>query len=84
MDDTEAAILRLFDRLPQVDEIDVTVLDQESGNALASGIVQRSSLPIKHDRRPSVRMRLAALGIRCQFPCESILTSPVKAPHGNQ
>jgi len=60
--DTEAAICRLFERLPQVDEIDLTVLDPDSENAIMAGRVQRSALEKPH-RLLSVRMRLRELGI---------------------
>ena len=71
MDDTEAALLRLFERLPETDEIDLTVLDTRTENVMLSGTVHRTSLASPFDRLSSVRMRLAFLGIRCHFSADS-------------
>ncbi len=65
MEDTEAAALRILERRPEVEEIEVKVLDPHSSALLASGTVQRSALNGAGLRSPSVRMRLGELGIRC-------------------
>jgi hypothetical protein len=61
--DTEAVILGLFDKLPQVDVIDLAVLEPESDRTMMSGTVSRSVLA-----RPtgllSVKMRLYELGVQ--------------------
>lgn len=77
MEDTEAAVFRLFERLPEVDEIDLRVLDFQSETVLVSGTVQRASLTSSCDCAPSVRMRLASLGVRCHFAADLILSAPV-------
>jgi hypothetical protein len=60
--DTEAAIARLFEALPEVDLIDLCVTKPESDAAMLSGTVQRSDL--QHVRpSPSVRMRLTDMGV---------------------
>lgn len=64
MEDTEAAVLRILERRPEVDEIEVKVLDPHSGVLLASGTVRRPALNAEGLRSPSVRMRLGELGIR--------------------
>jgi hypothetical protein len=59
--DTEAAILRLFQALPQIDRIDLKVLDPADVVVLA-GTVHRSALQ-KVQTVMSVRMRLLQLGV---------------------
>jgi hypothetical protein len=60
--DTEAAIARLFEALPEVDLIDLRVTDPESGSTMLSGTVNRADF---QDLRPlpSVRMRLSEMGV---------------------
>ncbi len=60
--DTEAAILRLFRNLPQVDRIDLEVLEPASENVILTGTVLRSDLSTVR-RLTSVRMRLQQLGV---------------------
>jgi hypothetical protein len=61
--DTEAAIARLFEALPEVDLIDLCVTDPQSDATLLSGIVQRSDFQ-NVPQSPSVRMRLTGMGVR--------------------
>jgi hypothetical protein len=77
MEDTEAAVVRLFERLPEVDEIDLKVLDLQSETILVSGTVQRVSLTSCSECAPSVRMRLTFLGVRCHFAADAIVNVPV-------
>jgi hypothetical protein len=65
MEDTEAAMWRILERRPEVEEIEVKVLDPDSSTLLALGTVRRSALNEAGLRTPSVRMRLGELGIRC-------------------
>jgi hypothetical protein len=60
--DTEAAIARLFEALPEVDLIDLRVTHPGSDATMLSGSVHRSDFD---DRRlsPSVRMRLTEIGV---------------------
>jgi len=78
MDDAEGPIDRLFERLPEVDVIEVKVLDLNSDRLMASGTVTRTSLSRSTKSTPSVRLRLANLGIGCHFPAESALNAPVR------
>jgi hypothetical protein len=64
MEDTEAAVRRILEKRPEVEVIEVTVLDLHSSTLLASGTVWRSALSSPGLRSPSVRMRLGELGIR--------------------
>ena len=60
--DTEAAILRLFRNLPQVEQIDLEVVAPESDSVILAGTVHRSDLETVR-RLMSVRMRLQQLGL---------------------
>jgi hypothetical protein len=55
LEDTDAAITRLFDTLPQVDIIHLKVLEGTSEKIIMAGTVHRSSSATSG---PSVRMRL--------------------------
>jgi len=60
--DTEAAIMRLFQALPQIDRIDLQVLEPHTENVVLAGGVDRSAL-MAVKSLPSVRMRLQLLGV---------------------
>ena len=61
LSDTESAIAGIFARLPQVDTIEVTVLDQSSGAPILAGTVFRSAL--EKNKKLSVGMRLVLSGL---------------------
>jgi hypothetical protein len=60
--DTEAAVMRLFQALPQVDVITLTVLERNSESVIMSGTVDRCAA--EPDAELSVGMRLWQRGIR--------------------
>lgn len=60
--DTEAAIARLFDSLPEIDVIDLCVTEPESDAPMLSGTVYRSDFQ-NVCPSPSVRMRLTEMGV---------------------
>jgi hypothetical protein len=60
--DTEAAIARLFEALPEVDVIDLSVTDPKSDATMLSGTVHRADFQNLRSS-PSVRMRLAEMGV---------------------
>jgi len=60
--DTEAAIARLFEALPEIDLIDLCVTDPGSDASMLSGTVQRSDFQ-NLQPSPSVRMRLMEMGV---------------------
>jgi hypothetical protein len=60
--DTEAAIHRLFEALPQVDVIALRVLDRTSEAVIISGIVSRLAASAR-DENLSIGMRLMYLGL---------------------
>jgi hypothetical protein len=65
--DTEAAILRLFERLPHVDVIELTVLESTSETLMIAGAVHRSDLGARRAHLLSVGMRLRDIGVRYNF-----------------
>ena len=62
--DTEAAILRLFERLPHVDVIELSVLEPSSETLIAAGTVHRSELTARRTHLLSVGMRLRDIGVQ--------------------
>jgi len=65
--DTEAVIFRLFQSLPQIDVIDLTVVDVASDGVILEGRVYRSVLQSVRNLR-SIRMRLQQLGVSYASP----------------
>ena len=61
--DTEAAIDRIFQLLPQIDELGVTVREPSTGEVIAAGTVER--VPVEKQSVSSARMRLLARGMKC-------------------
>jgi hypothetical protein len=68
--DTEAAIMQLFEALPQVDVIDLAVLEPQSDRTMMAGTVSRPAAirvdegAIGSRRLLSVKMRLSELGVQ--------------------
>jgi hypothetical protein len=60
--DTEAAICRLFEALPQVDAITLRVLDRTSDTVIISGTVSRLAAAAR-DESLSIGMRVMYLGL---------------------
>jgi len=65
--DTEAAIRRLFERLPHIDVMDVRVLETTSETMIAEGTIHRSDLKAARPALLSVGMRLREMGMRYRF-----------------
>lgn len=61
--DTEVAIDRIFQALPQINEIAVTVREPHAGVVIAAGTVER--VPVEKQAFSSPRMRLLARGLTC-------------------
>ncbi len=61
--DTDAAVARLFEALPQVDAIMLRIFDPASGAAIVAGTVYRSAIS-DVNRNVSIRMRLNRWGLR--------------------
>jgi hypothetical protein len=66
--DTEAAIFRLFEALPQVDVIKLSVLGRGSEAPIISGTVHRSTLCTARRGLMSTGMRLRDLGVCYYLP----------------
>ena len=79
--DTEAAVHRLFKRLPYIDVIDLSVLDPISDALIATGTVHR--LELKNTQLLSVRMRLRELGIKYRFAARDRSVSNANDPAGD-
>lgn len=67
LEDTEAAVMRVFERLPEVDILDIRVTAPLTDELLATGTVPREVLDNRSSKTHSVRMRLGDLGIKCRI-----------------
>jgi hypothetical protein len=63
MADTEAVVTGLFEALPQVDVIDLAVLEPTSDRTMMAGTVSRSVVT-GHRSLLSIKMRLSELGVQ--------------------
>jgi len=61
LEDVDAAIPRLFHELPELDVVEIGVLDRESNAKIITGVVNRESALASAGL--SLRMRLNALGV---------------------
>jgi hypothetical protein len=76
LEDAEAAIRRLFEALPEIDVITVSVVESGSDKIIMAGTVHRSSM----DKTAiSVKMRLANWGLR--FTLSGSHFEPLSANH---
>jgi hypothetical protein len=78
--DTEAAVVRLFEGLPQIDVIDLSVVEPASEILIAAGTVHRSDLSTLRPRLLSVGMRLREVGITYCFALPGSSDFPEHAP----
>ena len=73
LEDVDSAIPRLFKELPEIDEIEIRVLDRESNAQIITGVINRENA--RASAGLSLGMRLNALGInyrRCNLRLEPI------------
>ncbi len=61
LSDTEAAIFRLFERLPQVDTIELRVLEPRSNMPVITGTVTRSGLETNENLSAGMRLMLSGM-----------------------
>ena len=61
LEDVDAAIPRLFERLPEIDVLEIGVLERTSQTRIIRGVVHRSDLAGQMDS--SLGMRLKAIGV---------------------
>jgi hypothetical protein len=73
--DTEAAIVRLFERLPYVDALELSVLEPLSEEVIAAGTVRRSDMRARRPYLRSVGMRLGEIGVRYSFAARETINS---------
>jgi hypothetical protein len=78
--DTEAAVARLFERLPEVDVIELSVLEPKSETLIAAGTVHRSDLYAARPHLLSVGMRLREIGVKYHFAAPGQRDSTANAP----
>lgn len=65
--DTEAAVSRLFEKLPEIDVIVLSVLEPKADILIAAGTVHRSEMNAARRDLMSVGMRLREVGITYHF-----------------
>jgi hypothetical protein len=78
--DTEAAVGRLFEKLPEVDVIELSVLEPKSETLIAAGTVHRSDVFAVRPHLLSVGMRLREIGVNYHFAAPSSPDSTENAP----
>jgi hypothetical protein len=78
--DTEAAVGRLFERLPEVDVIELSVLEPESETLIAAGTVHRLDLYAVRPHLLSVGIRLREIGVNYRFAAPGEHDSSANAP----
>ena len=61
LEDVDAAIPRLFKELPEIDVVEIGVLDRESNAKIITGVVNRENARASADL--SLAMRLNAIGV---------------------
>jgi hypothetical protein len=78
LEDVSTAIPKLFRSMPEIDEMEVTVLDPRSKNAIIAGVVNRNDALTSNCL--SVGMKLKAMGLvyrRSNFGFERLDENPV-------
>ena len=81
--DTEAAVVRLFEKLPEVDVIELSVLEPKSETLIAAGTVHRSELNAARPHLLSVGMRLREVGVTYCFATPENVDSTANVPMGD-
>jgi hypothetical protein len=73
LEDVDATIPRLFEQLPEIDTLEIRVLERESKTQIITGVVHRSDLATQVDS--SLGMRLKTIGINYQ--CPNLILEPI-------
>lgn len=73
LEDVDAAILRLFERLPEIDVLEIAVLERSSKSKIIAGVVHRTDLDAQVG--PSLGMRLKTIGIN--YLCADLRLEPI-------
>jgi hypothetical protein len=79
LQDTDAALMRLFQRLPEVEQIEFQVLNpMPVGGVILTGVVDRESV-LDPEPPPSLRMRLKMLGVCYKMADDHLMLLPANA-----
>jgi len=73
LEDVDAAIPRLFEQLPEIDVLEIEVLERTSKSKIIGGVVHRSDLAAQVGS--SLGMRLKTIGIN--YRCEDLRLEPI-------
>jgi hypothetical protein len=77
--DTDAALIRLFERLPEITQIEFQVLNPMAfGGVILTGAVDRENA-LDPEPPPSLRMRLNMLGVRYKIADEHLVLLPANS-----
>ncbi len=77
--DTDVALIRLFQRLPEIEQIEFQVLNPaDFDGVILTGVVDREEA-LSPEPAPSPRMRLNMLGVHYQMAEDHLVLLPVKS-----
>ena len=79
LQDTDAALIRLFQRLPEIEQIEFQVLNPLAfGGVILTGVVDREQA-LDPEPPPSLRMRLNMLGVRYKIADDHLVLLPANS-----
>jgi hypothetical protein len=79
LQDTDAALMRLFRSLPEIEEVEFKVLKPMTcGGVILTGVVDRETA-LDPAPSPSLRMRLKMLGVRYQMADDHLVLIPANS-----
>jgi hypothetical protein len=79
LQDTDAALIRLFQGLPEIEQIDFQVLKPDGlGDVILAGVVDRESV-LAPELQLSLRMRLLNLGVTYQMVDTRLMLPPANS-----
>jgi hypothetical protein len=79
LQDTDVALIRLFQRLPEIDQIEFHVLKPlPPDEVILTGVVDRAKV-LDPERSPSLRMRLKMLGVHYEMADSHLVPLPYRA-----
>jgi hypothetical protein len=79
LQDTDVALIRLFQRLPEIDQIEFHVLKPlPPDEVILTGVVDREKV-LDPERSPSLRMRLKMLGVHYEMADSHLVPLPYRA-----
>jgi hypothetical protein len=79
LQDTDAALIRLFQKLPEIEQIEFQVLKPMAfGGVILTGVVDREEA-LNPEPPSSLRMRLYMLGVRYKIADEHLVLLPANS-----